>query len=266
MKHKNIDLILVTGGAAVVREALGSGKRAICAGPGNPPVLVDETAIIPQAGRDIVRGASFDLNVLCTDEKEIFCVDKVAHKLKREMIANGAFELEGVAIDKLTRVLVESDPDGTGYRHVTMNRNFVGKPPETILQQIDVTPPPGTKLIFFEAPWDHPLVMAEQMMPVIPFVRVKNVEEGMEKAVIVEHQFRHTFVMHSTSIVNLSTMAQLCRANIFVKNGFNMAGLGYEGEGYCSVSIAGTTGEGLTKASTFTRPRRCVLVDYFRII
>jgi len=266
MMHKDIDLILVTGGGAVVKQAMASGKRAICAGPGNPPVLVDETAILSQAGRDIVRGSGFDNNVLCTDEKEIFCVDKVAHKLKREMAANGAFELQGHNIDKLTKILVENDPKGSGYRHVAINRNFVGKSPEEILKQIDITPPPGTKIVFFESNWDHPLVMAEQLMPVIPFVRVKTVEEGMEKAVIVEHQFRHTFVMHSTSIVNLSTMAQLCRGNIFVKNGFNMAGLGYEGEGYCSVSIAGTTGEGLTKASTFTRPRRCTLVDYFRII
>lgn len=266
MKHPGIDLILVTGGGAVVRQAMQSGKRAICAGPGNPPVLVDETAVLTQAGRDIVAGASFDNNVLCTDEKEIFCVDKVAHRLKREMIANGAFELEGAAIDKLTRILIESDPDGRGYRHVSISRRFVGKNPDEILKQIDVVPPPGTKLIFFEANWDHPLVMAEQLMPVIPFVRVKNVEEGMEKAVIVEHQFRHTFVMHSTSVVNLSTMAQLCRSNIFVKNGFNMAGLGYGGEGYASMSIAGTTGEGITRASSFTRPRRCTLVDYFRIV
>jgi len=266
MKHRNVDLVLVTGGGAVVKAALSCGKRAICAGPGNPPVLVDETAILPQAGRDIVKGASFDNNVLCSDEKEVFVVDKVAHKLKREMIANGAYELQGVAVDKLTKILVESDPNPTGYRHVTINRNFVGKSPEEILKQVDLVPPPGTRLIFFEAAWDHPLVMAEQLMPVIPLVRVKTVEEGMEKAVIVEHQFKHTFVMHSTSIVNLSNMAQLCRANIFVKNGFNMAGLGYDGEGFCSMSIAGTTGEGLTKASTFTRPRRCTLVDYFRVV
>ena len=266
MRHKDIDLILVTGGGAVVKEALASGKRAICAGPGNPPVLVDETAIISQAGRDIVRGASFDNNVLCTDEKEIFVVDKVAHQLKHAMTANGAFEINGHIIDKLTKLLVERDPAGSGYRHVAINRRFVGKSPEEILRQVDIKPPPGTSLVFFEANWDHPLVMAEQLMPVIPLVRVKTVEEGMEKAVLAEHQYKHTFVMHSTSVVNLSTMAQLCRANIFVKNGFNMAGLGYEGEGYCSVSIAGTTGEGLTKASTFTRPRRCTLVDYFRII
>jgi propionaldehyde dehydrogenase len=266
MRHKYIDLVLVTGGGAVVKEAMASGKRAICAGPGNPPVVVDETALLDRAGADIVKGASFDNNVFCTDEKEIFVVDKVANRLKREMIANGAFELEGMKIDTLTKILVESDPNPSGYRHVKINRDFVGKSAEEILKQVNIKPPPGTKLIFFEAPWDHPLVMAEQLMPVIPMVRCKTVEDAMEKAVIVEHQYKHTFVMHSTSIVNLSNMAQLCRANIFVKNGSNMAGLGYDGEGYTTMSIAGTTGEGLTKASTFTRPRRCTLVDYFRII
>ena len=266
MRHKNTDLTVVTGGGGVVKEAMASGKRAICAGPGNPPVVVDETALLAKAGADIVTGASFDNNILCSDEKEIFVVDKVAHRLKREMIANGAFELEGVAVDKLTKILVENDPDQRGYRHVAINRRFVGKSPEEILKQIDVVPPPQTKLVFFEAAWDHPLVMAEQLLPVIPLVRCKSVEEAMEKAVIVEHQFKHTFVMHSTSIVNLSNMAQLCRANIFVKNGPNVAGLGYGGEGFTTMSIAGTTGEGLTKASTFTRPRRCTLVDYFRIV
>lgn len=266
MKHKHIDLVLVTGGMGVVREAMSSGKRAICAGPGNPPVVVDETAIISKAAKDIVTGASFDNNILCTDEKEIFAVDKIAHKLKREMVANGAYELEGQNIDRLMKLLVESDPDKSGYRHVSVNKRFIGKSAEEILKQIDIVPPPGTKLIFFEAQWDHPFVMAEQLMPVIPFVRCKTVEEAMERAVIAEHGYKHTFVMHSTSIVNLSTMAQLCRANIFVKNGFNMAGLGYDGEGHCTMSIAGTTGEGLTKASTFTRPRRCTLIEYFRII
>ncbi len=203
MSHKQIDLILVTGGGAVVKTAMQSGTRAICAGPGNPPVVVDDTAVLSQAGRDIVLGASFDNNVLCTDEKEIFVVDKVAHKLKHEMVANGAFELEGIHIDKLMKILIESDPNPGGYRHVKINRNFVGKSAEEILKQIDVVPPPGTKMVFFESAWDHPMVMAEQLMPVIPMVRCKTVEEAMEKAVIVEHQFKHTFVMHSTSIVNL---------------------------------------------------------------
>ena len=266
MKHRKIDLLLVTGGGVVVKLAMTSGNRAICAGPGNPPVVVDETAVIPKAGKDIVCGASFDNGILCTDEKSLFVVDKVASPLKREMIANGAFEVSGNDIDRLTRLIITEDKIGKGHRHVTVNKDLIGKNAAVILQALGMRPPSGVKLVTFEATWDHPLVMAEQMMPVLPLVRCRSFEEAMEWAIISEHRFEHTFIMHSTNVANLSAMAQNCNGNIFVKNGPNLAGLGYGGEGYTTLSIAGTTGEGMTKASTFTRPRRCTLVDYFRII
>jgi acyl-CoA reductase-like NAD-dependent aldehyde dehydrogenase len=266
MKHREIDLLVVTGGMAVVRLAMASGKRAICAGPGNPPVVVDETAIIGKAARDIVTGASFDNNVLCTDEKELFVVDKVASDLKRQMIAAGAYELKGMEIERLTKLLVAEDRHGRGHRHVQTHREWVGKDPAVLLAAIDVKPPADLKLLIFEAPWDHPLVMAEQLTPALPFVRCRSVDEAIDYAVTAEHQFRHTFMMHSTSLPNLSRMAQLCRANIFVKNGPNLAGLGMGGEGFTTLTIAGTTGEGLTRARVFSRPRRCTLVDYFRIV
>jgi len=266
MKHRKIDLVLVTGGGVVVKLAMTSGNRAICAGPGNPPAVIDETAIIPKAAKDLVFGASFDNNVLCTDEKSIFAVDKIASTLKREMIANGAFEVSGNNLDRLTRLIITEDKLSKGHRHVTVNKTFIGKCAGTILQELDIKPPAGTQLIVAETTWDHALVMAEQLMPVIPIVRCRSFEEAMEWAIISEHDFQHTFIMHSTNVANLSAMAQNCNGNIFVKNGPNVAGLGYGGEGFTTLSIAGTTGEGMTKASTFTRPRRCTLVDYFRII
>lgn len=266
MKHRGIDLLLVTGGGVVVKLAMTSGNRAICAGPGNPPAVVDETAVLPKAGKDLVRGAGFDNNILCTDEKSIFVVDKVANPLKREMIANGAFEVTGNSVDRLTRLIVTEDKLGKGHRHVTVNKSLIGKDLSVILKELDITPPTGAQIAIMEVTWDHPLVMAEQMMPVIPFVRCRSFEEAMEWAITSEHGFQHTFMMHSTNVANLSAMAQNCHANIFVKNGPNLAGLGFGGEGFTTLSIAGTTGEGMTKASTFTRPRRCTLVDYFRII
>lgn len=266
MRHKEIDLLVVTGGMAVVKLAMTSGKRAICAGPGNPPVVVDETALIGKAARDIVTGASFDNNVLCTDEKELFVVDKVASDLKRQMVAAGAYELKGMEIERLTKLLIAEDRQGRGHRHVRTHRAWVGKDPAVLLRAIDINPPPDVRLLLFEAPWDHPLVMAEQLTPALPFVRCRSVDEAIDHAITAEHQFRHTFIMHSTSLPNLSRMAQLCRANIFVKNGPNLAGLGMGGEGFCTLTIAGTTGEGLTRARVFSRPRRCTLVDYFRIV
>jgi acyl-CoA reductase-like NAD-dependent aldehyde dehydrogenase len=250
----------------VVKLALTSGTRAICAGPGNPPVVVDETALIGKAARDIVTGASFDNNVLCTDEKSLFVVDRVASDLKRQMVAAGAYELKGVEVDRLVKLLVAEDRKPRGHRHVTGHREWVGKDAAELLKAIDITPPPDVKLIVFEAAWDHPLVMAEQLTPALPLVRCRNVEEAIDYAITAEHQFRHTFIMHSTSLPNLSRMAQLCRGNIFVKNAPNLAGLGMGGEGFCTLTIAGTTGEGLTRARVFSRPRRCTLVDYFRIV
>ena len=266
MQHRGVDLLLVTGGMPVVRLAMTSGKRAICAGPGNPPVIVDETAVFPKAAKDIVAGASFDNNILCTDEKEIFVVDKVADLLKREMAAHGGYEIRGTDIDRVTKLLVQEDKIGKGHRHVRINKKYVGKDLDLILTEAGVRGSGKAALGFMEVAWDHPLVMAEQLLPIIPLVRCRSFEEAMEWAIIAEHDYQHTFVMHSTNVANMSAMAQRCNANIFVKNGPNMAGLGLGGEGYTTMSIAGTTGEGLTKASTFTRPRRCALVDYFRII
>lgn len=266
MRHPEIDLLVVTGGMAVVKLAMTAGKRAICAGPGNPPVVVDETAIVKQAAADIVTGASFDNNVLCTDEKSIFVVDKVASELTRHMAASGAYVLKAIEIERIVKLLVSEDRKGHGHRHVTVNRKWVGKDASTLLEAIHVSAPPDVKLLAFEAEWDHPLVMGEQLTPVIPIVRCRSVEEAMDHAVTSEHNYRHTFVMHSTSLPNLSKMAQLCRANIFVKNAPNLAGLGMGGEGYCTLTIAGTTGEGLTRARVFARPRRCTLADYFRIV
>ena len=267
MKHKGIDLLLVTGGSEVVKLAMTSGSRAICAGPGNPPVVVDESADIKKAADNIVYGASFDNNVLCTDEKEVFAVDKIFNQLKKDMAAAGGYELKGMELNRVIALAVIDDPKKKGVRHPKVCKDLVGKNATAIARLAGITTiPQNTRLLFFEAEWDHPLVMAEQLMPILPVVRCKDVDQAMELAVLVEHKFEHTFVMHSTNIANLSKMAQLCNGNIFVKNGPAIAGLGMNAEGYCSLSIAGTTGEGMTKASTFTRPRRCTLVDYFRII
>ncbi len=266
MRHEGVDLVVVTGGMGVVKAALGCGKKAICAGPGNPPVVVDETADIAKAARDIIVGASFDNNLLCAAEKEVFVVDAVADELMSHMSALGAFRLSAADAERITKMVIAEDPKPSGERHPTINKKFVGKNAATIAKAAGIEVDEKTPLLFFEARWDHPLVMAEQLMPVLPVVRVPDVGEAMRLAVIAEHRFRHTFVMHSRNIERLSEMAKMCKATIFVKNGPSLAGLGYRGEGYTSLTIAGTTGEGMTSARTFVRPRRCTIVDHFRIV
>lgn len=264
MSHPAIAILVVTGGPAVVKVAMNSGKKAIAAGPGNPPCVVDETADLAKAGKDIVDGASFDNNVICICEKEIIVVASVADRLKEEMKKNGAYELNEDQIKEIT-ALVISEPGGPGNEGAA-NKNFVGKNAGFIASQIGLTVPSTTRLLLCEVGREHPLLWTEQLMPVMPLVRVKDVDTAIDLAVEVEHGFRHTAIMHSLNIAKLSKMAKEMNCSIFIKNGPSYAGLGNGGAGFASFTIASPTGEGVTRARTFTRERRCTLVDYFRII
>lgn len=264
MRHPGIRILLVTGGPGVVKEAMGSGKRAICAGPGNPPVVVDESADMALAGRQIVFGASFDNNVICVDEKEVFVVDRVADQLLAAMQANQAMLLPKYKLAQLEQVIF--DKVGAPGEHGVINKKWVGKYPWQILREIGITAGPELRLIVADVPQEHPLVWTEQLMPVLPVVRVPNADAAIDLAIAAEHGFAHTASMFSRNIDNLSRMAREVNCSIFVKNGPNLAGLGYGGEGYTSFSIASPTGEGLTNALTFSRLRRCTMVDHFRIV
>jgi len=265
MNHPGVDATLVTGGREIVRVAMSSGKKVFAAGPGNPPVVVDETCVLPKAAKDTVFGAQFDNCVLCTGEKEIFCVASICDAFKAEMSKNGSVEVKGRDADRLAKLIIASD-SGSGERHPKVNKDLIGRDAVVILAQAGIRAPSGITHAFLEVDWDHPLVMAEQLMPITPIVRSKDYDQAKEWAILAEHRYRHTFVMHSTNIARLSDMARACNANIFVKNGPTLAGLGFGGEGYTTLSIAGWTGEGFTTAATFTRERRCTLVDYFRIV
>jgi acyl-CoA reductase-like NAD-dependent aldehyde dehydrogenase len=261
MHHPDVRLLVVTGGEGVVREAMTSGKKAICAGPGNPPVVVDETADLDQAARDIVAGASLDNNIVCVVEKEIIAVETIADDLLTRLKKNGAYVLQPSQLDRLCRVIFNGDPaDGK------INLTWVGQDAAKILGQIGVEVGDDVRLVVAGTDVHHPLVSTEQLMPVIPLVRVKNAAEAIDVAVRVERGCFHTAVMHSKNIDNLSAMARKCNTTIFVKNGPSFAGLGLSGEGFTSFSIASPTGEGVTHARHFTRARRCTLKDSFRIV
>ncbi len=264
MAHPGIALLVVTGGPAVVKAAMGSGKKAICAGPGNPPCVVDSTADIVKAARDIVAGASFDNNIICICEKEIIAVDSIAGRLMDEMKKNGAYELTGAQIDAVTRtvIAVAGGPDREG----APNKAWVGKSPAQIAKAAGIDVPAGTRLLVMEVGREHPLVWTEQLMPVIPMVRVADVDQAIDLALLVERGCRHSAMMHSHDVAKLSRMARAMNCSLFVKNGPSYAGLGHGGAGHASFTIASPTGEGITRARTFTRERRCTLVDAFRIV
>jgi aldehyde dehydrogenase len=264
MVHPGIRLVAVTGGAGVVEAAMKSGKRAICAGPGNPPIVVDETAHLEQAGRDIVLGASFDNNVICTDEKETFAVADITDKLLAVMRANGAVVLTQSQTKQLEN-LIFTEVRGP-RKAAKINRDYIGKNAGVILQKIGMNVPEDLRLGVIEVGIDHPLIWTGQMMPIMPVARVRDANEAIDMAVAAEGGRRHTAVMHSMNIRNLSRMAKLINCSIFVKNGPCYAGLGEGGEGSTSFTIASPTGEGMTDARTFSRLRRCVLLDHFRIV
>ncbi len=264
MRHPGIRLLVVTGGPGVVHEAMHSGKKAICAGPGNPPVVVDETADLEQAARDIVKGASFDNNIVCVLEKEIIAVEAIADPLKAIMLQRGAIEISPWQLNRLMKVILTEDR-GPG-KHGVVNKKFVGKSPSVILREIGLSVEESVRLVIAETDAQHPLVWTEQLMPVIPLVRVRNADEAIDLAKAVEQGMGHTAVCHSKNLDVLSRMSREINTSIFVKNGPSLAGLGFGGEGFTSFSIASPTGEGLTCARDFTRVRRCTLVDAFRIV
>ena len=264
MSHPGVRVLLVTGGPAVVREALRTDKRAITAGPGNPPAVVDATADVERAARDIVRGASFDNNIVCIDEKVVLVVDSVADRLIRAMTKNGAYLLKEHELRRLERVIFTElgQPGKPGV----MNPAWIGRDAAKILAEIGVQAEPPPRLLVADVPRDHSLAWTEQMMPVLPVVRVGTVDQAIELAVRMEHGFRHTASIHSTNVETITKMARAMNCSIFVTNGPNYAGLGEGGEGFTSFSIASPSGDGLTRPRTFSRERRITVVGALRIV
>ena len=255
-RHPDISLLVATGGPGVVSAVLSSGKRAMGAGAGNPPVLVDETANIPKAAKDIVDGCTFDNNLPCFTEKEVIAVDKIADELIYYMKQAGCYQATAHEVKKLIgTVFVQKD----GKR--TLNRQCVGRSAKALLEKIGVTVGEEVRCIIFEGDKTNPLIWEELMMPVLGIVRVPNVEEGIRAAVELEHGNKHSAHMHSTNIHNLTKFGKAVDTAIFVKNAPSYAGLGFGSEGYTTFSICSRTGEGLTSARSFTKSRRCVMSD-----
>ena len=263
--HRGVRLICVTGGPAVARAAMQASKRAIVAGPGNPPVVVDETADLDRAARAIIQGGAYDNNLLCIAEKEVFVVAKVFDAMLAAMERAGAARLNAREIDVLTRQAIATVGEGD-HKHDVAHKDFIGQDAAVLARAAGKRVPEGTELIFGETDESNPFVPVEQMMPFVPFVRVRDVDEAIAKAKYYEHGFRHTSIIHSNNVRNMTHMGRAMDTTLFVKNGPCMSALGLGGEGYLSYSIATPTGEGVTTPLTFTRERRCSLIDDLRIL
>lgn len=264
--NDQVRLLLVTGGPGVVKAAMQTGKRAICAGPGNPPVLVDGSACMKRAAESVIKGASYDNNLLCIGEKEVFVVGDTFNPFMDAMSAAGAVKLSPSQLEALTKAAFTfKEGHGGGCAEPVVNKDLIGKDVSVLAKYAGISVPANTQLLFAETDANHPFVKEEQMMPFVPVVRVRDIEEGIAASKLAEHNYKHTAIIHSHDVEHMTAMARALDTTIFVKNGPCMAGLGLGGEGYLSYSIATPTGEGVTNPRTFTRVRRCVMVDNLRI-
>ncbi|MBX9655090.1 aldehyde dehydrogenase EutE [bacterium] len=261
-EHRDVKLIVVTGGPAVARAALGSRKRAIVAGPGNPPVVVDQTADLDKAARSIITGAAYDNNLLCIAEKEIFAVESIFEPLLAAMGRYGGYRISTAQLQQLEKIVFAPGEDGK----IHLQKEYVGQDASLLASKIGVTVPSGTEVLYAETTEQSPFVDHEQMMPVLPFVRTRNVDTAIYLAKKYEHGYRHTAIIHSNDLRALTRMGKEMDCTVYVKNGPSTAGIGSGGEGLLSFSIATPTGEGVTSPLTFTRLRRCTMVESLRII
>lgn len=264
--HPKVALLCVTGGTAVAQAAIKSGKRVIAGGPGNPPVVVDETADLERAAKCIIEGAAFDNNLLCIGEKEVFVVASVADTFIAAMRRAGAWQLDAGAIERLTRAAFTFDGKGGGCGHAHLKKDLVGKDATVLAGAAGVRAPDGTDLLFGETEEEHPFVTEEQMMPFVPVVRVRDVDAAIAASVKAERGYRHTAVIHTRNVETATRMARAMNTTLFIHNAASPASLGVGGPGYFSHTIATPTGEGITTPLTFTRERQMVVGNALRIV
>lgn len=254
--NPKIRLMAGTGGMGMVNALLRTGKKCIGAGAGNPPVIVDETADVELAAKKIYEGASFDNNILCFAEKEAFVVEDNYDGFLYNIRKAGAYLLTPQQTESLARICIQQKNG-----EYTANKDYVGQDVAVILKQIGVAVPADCRLAVCEVDKDHPFVLAEQMMPILPIVKCGSFEEAEEAALAAEHGNRHTSSIFSKDVYHMTHFARLIETTIYVKNSCTKAGLGIGGEGFCTMTIAGPTGEGITCAKSFCRRRRCMLAD-----
>ena len=265
--HKDVDLLCITGGPGVVDAAMKTGKRAICAGPGNPPVVVDDCSELDfdRVARDIITGGGFDNNLLCIGEKQIIAIADSYAKTLEALKRQGAVVLNSKQHEAIKKEVFDYK-DGVGCGRPVLNRAWVGANPDALAKIAGLNIDSRVEMLIVEAGLDDAFVQEEQMMPLLPIVHANGFEQAINYARESEHGDRHSAMIHAMNVDHMTQMGQLMDTTIFVKNGPCLAGLGMGGEGFISYSIATKTGEGITTPRTFTRFRRCTLVNNLNII
>ncbi|OQX87031.1 hypothetical protein B6D60_04915 [candidate division KSB1 bacterium 4484_87] len=260
--HPKTKLLSVTGGPGVVEAAMKFSKPIVAAGPGNPPVLVDETADLQLAVKEITESASFDNNILCIAEKEIFVVDSVFNEFMRLFEKQGNKKLVGSQMDQLAQKALEKNG-----KHYFISRKHVGKNANVLARDLGMTISEDVPMLFGETDRDHPWVVAEQMTSCIPVVRVKNFEDGLECSLKAEHGFEHTASIFTQDLTRATIFSKKLKTDVLVINGGSLRGNGgMTGEGSFSHTIASPTGQGITNPRDFVRRRRIMTAHALRFV
>jgi aldehyde dehydrogenase len=264
----DVNLLCITGGPGVVDAAMKTGKRAICAGPGNPPVVVDDCTALDfrKVAKDIILGGGYDNNLLCIGEKQVFVVGNSYKPFMDAMKGEGAVLLSNAQLEAIKKEVFDIKNGAGGCSHAVLNREYVGASAAKLARIAGLNIDPNTEMLIAETGADDLFVIEEQMMPLMPIVKANTFDQAVGMAKVSEHGYKHSAMIHTMNVSRMTQMGREMDTTIFVKNGPCVAGLGLGGEGYISFSIATTTGEGITTPRTFTRFRRCTLVDNLNII
>jgi acetaldehyde dehydrogenase (acetylating) len=193
MKHRDVAVILATGGMGLVRAAYSAGKPAYGVGPGNAPAYIERSADIKKAVRDIITGKTFDHGVLCSSENSVVVDESIAEEVRREFVTQGAHFLSAADIDVLGKAFV------TPQR--LPNPALVGKSAAFIAQKTGIQVSDGTRVLI--APLagvgrDYPLSI-EKLAPILSWYVVKDWREGCERCIQILRYggMGHTMSIHS---------------------------------------------------------------------
>ena len=247
MDHPDIAMVVATGGGSVVRAALTSGKKAIAAGPGNPPAIIDETADLREAAKNVILGNSFDNNLLCIGEKALFVVESVADEVVRELQNSGGYLTNPRERQAIENVVIQNGEP---------NLDYIGKDATVILDVAGIRGNTDAVSVVVEVPSDHTFVIDEYLMPVLPVVRVRDFDEALKGALAADGGRGHTAMLHTSNSARITEFTQAMNCNATVVNAPSYACAGIDGEGFLAMTIAGPTGEGFTRPRTFTRQQR----------
>lgn len=244
LKHPAIELVVATGGPGLSKAALNSGKKAICAGSGNSPVIVDETCNMKQAVESIISSVSFEYNTACLNEKEAFILDSIYDEFLEGMLDNGAYKLDEEQTAKLCELIFIEDPK----KGIITNKDLIGQSPKRILEMMGIEADESVRLIIAETNADHPLVMHECLMPVLPLVRAADLDEAIKCAVKAEGGRKHSASIYSNNEEHIRRFKSQMPTTVFSVNQSPLSSFPY-----CSYTIATFTGHGLVCASDFVK-------------